>query len=192
MAQYPVGHRAGGNVASPSERLHKARMDLEARLGRIPLNKSGETLQDEDDVVISERLLASVDPPMDDDIHRFYGTGQYLRLRLPGAEKESLKTLFSAWAKMSLGFDQDQRSNLQLMFRYALKRPLMPQSELADALKGMELQWAFKNLFGGGEKSTVESASLHDQLNHVYGQYTKGQITDKSAELQYRNLLKGM
>ena len=196
MAQRPVSHRAGGNKVSPSEKLHKAYMDLEARLGRIPLDKNGRTMQDDDDVVISERLLASVDPPIDDDIRRFYEPGQYpcLKLVLPnkaGAEKESLKTIFSAWAKISSGFDQDQRSNLLLMFKYAFKRPLMPQSELFDALRGMGLEWAFKNMFGGGEMPTVASASLHDQLNYIHGQYTKGHITNKNVELQYRNLLKG-
>lgn len=197
MAQRPVSHRAGGNKMSPLERLHKAQMDLEARLGRIPLDKNRRTLRDDDDVVISEQLLASVDPPIDDDLRRFYEPGQYPRLgaglpRKARAETESLKTLFSAWAKMPLGFDQDQRSNLLLMFRYALKRPLMPQSEILYALGVMGLEWAFTNLFSGGEKPTAKSAYLHEQLNHIRGQYTKGQITDQSAELQYRNLLNGM
>ena len=197
MAQRPVSNGASGNTMSPSERLRKAHLDLEARLGRIPLDKSGRTSRDDDDVVISEQLLASVDPPIDDDIRRFYKPGEYPRLGVvhpnqAGAEKESLKKIFSAWAKMSSSFDQDQRSNLLLMFRYALKRPLMPQSELSDVLRGMGLEAALTNLFGGRKKPTVGSASLHQQLNYIHSQYTKGLITDQSAQLQYRSLLKGM
>lgn len=151
MAQTPVDIRASDSTVSRSIRLWRLQADFEERLGRIPFGKDKRTLRDDDDVYISEQLLAMEDVPFDYDLSPYYEPEEMPRWksksrRRPGLDDESLRRLFSGWAQAAVKFDMNDWSQLPSKFRYALKRPLMPQRKLVDILTGMGLASSFSYL----------------------------------------------
>ena len=120
------------------EGLDQLWLDLEKKLARIPLDKDGSTLQDEDEVQISQQLLATDDAPFDYCLKTFYDADEFpkwvTRRQSVQTREKSLQTLFTKWVQPFQPSGMEHWCKLPAMLRYALKRPLMPQRDLENKL----------------------------------------------------------
>ncbi|KAL8793961.1 MAG: hypothetical protein Q9195_003474 [Heterodermia aff. obscurata] len=146
-----VGEQAASNILSlqlrrkPPIRNHQPEgldrlwLDLEKRLARIPLDKNGSTLQDEDEVQLSQQLLAMDDAPFDYCLESFYEADEFpkwvSRRQSVQRRVKSLQTLFHKWITAFAPSDMEHLCKMPAMLRYALKRPLMPQRDLESTLE---------------------------------------------------------
>ena len=141
----PRNHVNGG-----SERLRSLWKDVEQKISWIPLDKDGTTLQDYDDAYTSRKLMEVEYDHFDYDLTKFYDPDQLPQWDPDGRQKrradaiakakaddEFLKELFIDWANDATDKDEHYWPRLQSMFKFALKRPLMPQTQLNRILKGM-------------------------------------------------------
>ena len=146
-----IGEQAAGNILNLQSRrkpptsnhevegLDRLWLDLEKQLARIPLDKDGSTLQDEDEVQISQQLLAMDDVPFDYCLKPFYHADEFpkwiSRRQNIQAKVNLLRTLLSKWVTAFPASDMEHWCKLPAMLRYAMKRPLMPQRDLENKLK---------------------------------------------------------
>ena len=128
-------------------RLARSWRDLEKRLAQLPLDSTGRTLQDEDEVIVSEQLLKTEDVPFDYDLTDFYDVNEFpcwsTRSQRLQANVESTRKLFSHWAAAAPASDVEYWSKVPTMLRYALKRPLMPEKDLHRILKELGFKSSF-------------------------------------------------
>ena len=121
------------------EGLDRLWLNLEKQIAHIPLDKDGSTLQDEDEVQISQQLLATDDVPFDYCLKGFYDADEFpiwiSRRQSIQTRVKSLKTLLRKWVEAFPASDVEHWCKLPAMLRYALKRPLMPQRDLENKLK---------------------------------------------------------
>lgn len=187
MAQ-AVGYEVAGNSLSlPSsqkprrhrplkhketERLARSWRDLEERLARLPLDKTGRTLQGEDEVLVSEQLLATEDVPFDYDLTDFYDVNEFphwsTRSQRIQASLESTRKLFSRWAAAAPASDIGYRSKVPAMLRYALKRPLMPEKELDRMLKELGFKTSSSRSMEVLASSKVPGGKVQRPLHVMY------------------------
>ena len=134
-------------------RLARLWRDLEKRLARLPLDKSGRTLQGEDEVIVSEQLLATEDVPFDYDLTDFYDVDEFpywsTRSQSIQASLQSTRKLFRHWAAAAPASDVKYWSEVPAMLRYALKRPLMPEKDLDRILRKLGLKTSFSRSMRG-------------------------------------------
>ena len=146
-----VGEQAASNILTlqsrrkPPTRNHQVEgldrlwLNLEKQLARIPLDKDGSTLRDEDEVQISQQLLVTDDAPFDYCLKGFYDADEFpkwvSRRQSIQTRANSLRTLFRKWVEAFPLSETEHWSRLPMMFRYALKRPLMPERDLENELK---------------------------------------------------------
>ena len=128
------------------ESIEKAWVELENKIARIPLDKDGTTVRCEDDPYMAETLLKTEGPEFDYELWRYMDRDeiprwtQRHRWRENWEVSNSLQALFSHWYEHAIGRGLTFcYSELPRMFRFALKRPLMPEDELRNVLMDLDL-----------------------------------------------------
>ena len=173
----PVSEQAASNILnlqSPRkpptrnrqvEELDRLWLNLEKQIAHIPLDKDGSTLQDEDEVQISQQLLAMDDAPFDYCLKGFYDADEFpkwiSRRQSIQTRVKSLKTLLRKWVEAFPASDMEHWCKLPAMLRYALKRPLMPQRDLENKLK--ELGFCVPPLHSSMMRAESKALSSREQ-----------------------------
>lgn len=187
-----VGEQAASNILNlqsrgkPPPRNHQVEgldqswLKLEKQLARIPLDKHGSTLQDEDEVQISQQLLATDDAPFDYCLKGFYDAGEFpkwiSRRQSIQTRVGSLHTLLRKWVEAFPLSDMEHWCKLPAMLRYALKRPLMPQRDLENKLKelgfGLPPSYSRTMRLSGREQNLLLGIDIDDSRpRHLSAQY---------------------
>ena len=128
------------------ESIEKAWVEVENKIARIPLDKDGTTVRCEDEPYMAETLLKTGGPEFDYELWRYMDRDEIPRWTQRHRWREnwefsnSLQALFSRWYKYAIGLGLTFcYSELPRMFRFALKRPLMPKDELRNVLMDLDL-----------------------------------------------------
>lgn len=183
--------RGSGPVPRKTQRLDRSWRELEKRLAQIPLDKTGRTLQDEDEGHISAQLLATVDPPFDYDLKRFYNNDEFpdwiSKHQTVQSSVESLQALFAKWFQAAPEFDLEHEywSKVPAMLRFAFKRPLMPDKALDHRLREMGLSWSSSYVAWMRRKSKAPSGRKQARL---YG-IDLEPVDSRRLRARYNNVL---
>ena len=141
------------------EGLDRLWLNLEKQIARIPLDRDGSTLEDQDEVQTSQQLLAMDDGPFDYCLKGFYDADEFpkwiSRRQSIQARVKTLQILFCKWIVAFPASEMEHWCKLPAMLRYALKRPLMPQRDLENKLKelGFRLPTVYSRMMMASSKA---------------------------------------
>ena len=154
------------------ESIEKAWVELENKIARIPLDKDGTTVRCEDETYMTETLLKTGGPEFDYELWRYMDRDEIPRWTQRHRWREnwefsnSLQALFSCWYKHAIGLGLTFcYSELPRMFRFALKRPLMPEDELRNVLMDLDLDPTYSKAHDLHDKRVRRARQLMMGIN---------------------------
>lgn len=145
----PKGYNEGGGPKK-NLRIERAWQEMEEQLARIPIDGDGLGVRSDDEPYIAEILLQTEDPGIDYGLWKFMDRDeiprwtQRHRWRAEWEQREKLRNVLQRWDKQSFELGLTYCcSELPKRFRFALKRPLMPNKDLGQILKYLDLDLTF-------------------------------------------------
>ena len=146
----PRWTRGSSVVSSENQEVEKACLDLGKQLSETPPNNQGTIMSDDDDEYDPSSPRAEEDPEFPYSLEDLlYGWSVPPSERMSRLEPmirfgQSLTSLFRRWCQVSSGqYPMYWWRRLLSMFRFALRRPLMPNRKLHHCLKALGVKRIF-------------------------------------------------
>lgn len=172
--------------------IERAWQEMEEQLARIPIDGDGLGVRSDDEPYIAEILLQTEDPGIDYGLWKFMDRDeiprwtQRHRWRAEWEQREKLRNAFQRWDKQSFELGLTYCcSELPKRFRFALKRPLMPNEDLGQILKDLDLDLTFPDAYIFHAKRSKRARQLllgvdPHETSHVSGYY-RGILQSRNA-----------